>query len=148
MIRNCQVCNKEFRTYPSKIKIGRGKYCSKECCLSVTNKALEENGRKTRFNKQRTPHNKQGYTYTISRSGGKKYILIHSPEHPNCSKKGYIREHRLVMEEHLERLLEKDELVHHIDGDTLNNSIDNLMVVSDKEHRQIHSRLPQTIPFQ
>lgn len=29
LIRNCQVCNKEFRTYPSRLKIGKGKYCTK-----------------------------------------------------------------------------------------------------------------------
>lgn len=30
LIRNCQVCNKQFSTYPSRIKIGKGKYCT-EC---------------------------------------------------------------------------------------------------------------------
>ena len=29
--RSCAICGKEFNTYPSKLKIGRGKYCSKEC---------------------------------------------------------------------------------------------------------------------
>lgn len=42
MIKHCLVCEKEFRTYPSKIKIGRGKYCSKQCSLTETNKILEE----------------------------------------------------------------------------------------------------------
>jgi len=27
----CPVCEKEFKTYPSRIKGGRGKFCSKEC---------------------------------------------------------------------------------------------------------------------
>lgn len=36
MIKNCKVCNKDFVTYPSKINIGRGVYCSRECCLSLT----------------------------------------------------------------------------------------------------------------
>jgi len=27
----CMSCEKEFRTYPSRIKIGWGKYCSKKC---------------------------------------------------------------------------------------------------------------------
>jgi len=29
MLRNCQVCNKGFITYPSRIKIGKGKYCTR-----------------------------------------------------------------------------------------------------------------------
>lgn len=31
MQRNCLYCGKEFKTYPSRVKIGKGKYCSKEC---------------------------------------------------------------------------------------------------------------------
>lgn len=34
MLKNCLVCNKEFVTYPSRIKIGKGKYCSE--CRIVT----------------------------------------------------------------------------------------------------------------
>ena len=29
--KNCLVCGEEFITYPSEIKLGRGKYCSKKC---------------------------------------------------------------------------------------------------------------------
>lgn len=31
MLRTCRVCNKSFRTYPSRIRIGKGKYCGKKC---------------------------------------------------------------------------------------------------------------------
>ena len=31
MLKNCQECNKEFKTYPSEIKLGRGKFCSHLC---------------------------------------------------------------------------------------------------------------------
>lgn len=36
IVKNCFLCGKEFYTYPSKVKIGRGKYCSKECSNKVT----------------------------------------------------------------------------------------------------------------
>jgi len=36
MIKKCLVCQTEFRTYPSKVNIGRGKYCSKACSDSIT----------------------------------------------------------------------------------------------------------------
>lgn len=36
MTRNCAVCDKQFTTYPSLLKIGKGKYCSKACSNSVT----------------------------------------------------------------------------------------------------------------
>lgn len=39
------------------------------------------------------------------------------------------RLHRLIMEEHLGRLLEKNEHVYHIDGDHRNNDIENLVLI-------------------
>lgn len=35
MTRNCKTCNSEFKTYPSKVKIGRGVYCSRKCASST-----------------------------------------------------------------------------------------------------------------
>ena len=51
--------------------------------------------------------------------------------------------HRVIMEEYLGRELTKDELVHHKDGDTLNNSIENLEVVSRSEHMNMH--IPENV---
>ena len=48
--------------------------------------------------------------------------------------------HRFVMEQHLGRHLTKDEVVHHIDGNPKNNSIDNLVVLSRSEHTKIHRK--------
>lgn len=50
MIKNCLKCNKEFYTYPCRIKIGIGKYCSKRCSNSVT-----QNGKECRFKKGHIP---------------------------------------------------------------------------------------------
>lgn len=33
MTRNCLICKKEFKEKLSRIKIGRGKYCSKKCYI-------------------------------------------------------------------------------------------------------------------
>lgn len=64
---------------------------------------------------------KQGYT--IDKNG---YRLIHAPDHPFANSNGYVREHRLVMEEVLQRYLTPLEVVHHKDGNKLNNSPENL----------------------
>lgn len=40
---------------------------------------------------------------------------------------------RLDMEEHLDRPLRQDEVVHHIDGDPSNDSIENLQVMTRNE---------------
>ena len=47
-------------------------------------------------------------------------------------------EHRLVMEQFLGRRLRRGEIVHHLDGDGLNNSIDNLSLITQAEHVDIH----------
>ena len=46
--------------------------------------------------------------------------------------------HRLVMEEHLGRKLNRNEYVHHIDGNPHNNDIDNLEIISPTEHMRHH----------
>lgn len=40
--------------------------------------------------------------------------------------------HRHVMEEHLGRLLEPGEHVYHLDGDSKNNEIDNLVIIKKR----------------
>jgi hypothetical protein len=76
---------------------------------------------------------------------GMRYWKVHKPEHPNASKQGYVLEHRLVMEEKLGRLLERHEIVHHIDEDTLNNDPENLEVMTQSEHARLHiNRDPAT----
>ena len=64
--------------------------------------------------------------------------MIYKPEHPFATNHGYIREHRLIMEEHLGRYLTREEVVHHIDEDGLNNNINNLELLSGAEHRRKH----------
>jgi hypothetical protein len=49
-----------------------------------------------------------------------------------------IKEHRHVMEQFLGRKLTRDEEVHHINGDKLDNRIDNLTVLSKKAHSNLH----------
>ena len=132
------MCDSEFVTYPSKIKLGRGKYCSKICCHLITDKILEENGKGTRIQKGQKPWNTKGWRYTQSRPSSTKYILLHMPGHPNCDPRGYVRAHRYLMEQKIGRPLTKDEVVHHIDEDGTNNNIDNLQLMTFAEHRRHH----------
>lgn len=44
------------------------------------------------------------------------YLYSIVKEHPFATKNGYVLEHGIVMENHLGRLLNADEVVHHKDG--------------------------------
>ena len=72
--------------------------------------------------------------FTRSRPQSGKYIQIYIPTHPNADSNGYVREHRLVMEKQLGRYLTAEEVVDHINMDTLDNRPENLRVMLKKEH--------------
>lgn len=67
---------------------------------------------------------------------GYKYIRV--PEDTIDSYRGYIREHRYVMSNHLGRPLNISEHIHHIDGNKLNNNISNLTIMTNSEHLSLH----------
>ena len=77
------------------------------------------------------------------------YILVYCPTHPKAirsgSWEGYMYEHRLVAEETLGRTLTDKEVVHHIDGNRINNSPENLIVMSNAEHSRLHALLRSTV---
>lgn len=84
--------------------------------------------------------------FTIASDG---YKLVYKPDHPRCQNSGYIREHRLIMENYLNRTLEPNEKVHHINGDKLDNRIENLKLFSNnKEHLKYHKDRGQKFGFQ
>jgi hypothetical protein len=70
--------------------------------------------------------------YTVDDDG---YILEHCPDHPQATKGGYVRQHRLVMEKKLGRYLTRQEVVDHRNGDTSDNDPSNLRLFeSNAEH--------------
>lgn len=68
------------------------------------------------------------------------YISIYYPKHPDSNAEGYILEHRLVMERHIGRRIRPDEVVHHKNHDRADNRIENLELLTFKEHAALHMR--------
>lgn len=72
----------------------------------------------------------------IVKKGDYLYAVVRN--HPKRIKYDYVLHHRVVIENHLGRLLYDDEVVHHIDKDKKNNSIDNLELTTQSEHTRLH----------
>jgi hypothetical protein len=67
----------------------------------------------------------------------KGYVRVLRPEHP-ANIKGYIYEHRALIEEVLGRYLKSWESVHHINEIKADNRLENLFLCSQQEHSAIH----------
>ncbi len=77
--------------------------------------------------------------YRINRG----YKQIWAPDYPRSKHRGwcngYVAEHIMLMEGYIGRALKEDEVVHHIDENRLNNSLENLQLMTATEHRKHHT---------
>lgn len=74
------------------------------------------------------------------------YILRYVPDHPCANSRGYIGEHRLVVEEHLGIILPKEFVVHHLNGVKDDNRIENLAVMTIGAHSTMHGKMGRNMP--
>jgi len=74
----------------------------------------------------------------IIKKGYKKLLI---PNHPRADTHGYVFEHIIIIEAHLGESLQPKEVVHHWDGNKLNNNINNLHVFKNhNEHMKVHAK--------
>lgn len=90
------------------------------------------NGTLNNFQKQRN-----GSVVKPGRNGNS-YRYINVPEHPLSRADGFVAEHRLVAW-NAGLLVNPKDQVHHKNGNGLDNSLENLEVLSAADHRREHS---------
>lgn len=118
----CPICRTRFKTYPSRVKNGRGIYCSPSC-------------KKLGGRKADNPNWRGGETKIRG------YVYVHAPNHPFANQNGYVKKSRLLVEqslpdsdphliEHLGKYYLRPECrITFVDGNKENHSITNLKIL-------------------
>lgn len=69
------------------------------------------------------------------------YVRVLATDHPAVDVRGYVYEHRLVMERNIGRRLRPGEVVHHVNHVRSDNRIENLMLfATHSEHIKYHAK--------
>ena len=109
LTKTCAACGEEY--YVPQYRAESATYCSRSCLAKVHLPQFADSSFQ--------PTGKPPHRYKSMKVNGKQ-----------------IRVHRHVMQEHLGRTLTSDEHVHHINGDSFDNRIENLEVLSNSEHQR------------
>lgn len=138
VIVKCENCKKDYEITKETLKKKKTNYCRK-CYSKSTQKGIK----RPQFSENNSKRWKGGEY--ISSDG---YIMVKiTDNYIDSGRQLYKRKHILIYEKYLGRELITQkggggEQIHHIDGNKVNNSIDNLILCSDvKEHRLIHDSL-------
>jgi hypothetical protein len=122
-IRACPVCGKE--KYVPKGELDKLSFCSHKC--QVTYFLPNRTGSLHKWYKG-------GTSITINKRTGMKYETLLGEG------KG-VKTHRKIASDLLGRPLKPNEVVHHIDGNGLNNSNSNLLICSRSYHVMLHHKM-------
>lgn len=128
------LANKGNISWRKGIKLDRIKYPN----LGHLQKHTEKSKEKMRKNHpklrgKKSPHWKGGTKIV------KGYIYIYNPNHPFCTKQGYVHEHRLIVEQQIGRYLLPEEQSHHLNKIKDDNRPENLMAFSSNSaHQRFH----------
>jgi hypothetical protein len=128
---HCSVCGKQVSKNRTR-------------CIACANKEIKTINKKNKeelkeigiqefekthcWNIQKTAR-KSGYLYAVVK------------EHPKANEHGYVLLHRVIMENEIGRILNDDEVVHHINFDVQDNRPENLIVLSKSDHNNLHAKL-------
>jgi hypothetical protein len=148
LTNTCTYCKKE-----NSVRKGR-KYCSRECygkdrkgkpSHAIWGEGVRKSLSEQYMGKGNPMYGKKPWNW------GKRMPEISGENHPNYKggwvQDGYkfllkdgrqVGEHTYIMEQHIGRRINSNEVVHHTNGNRLDNRIENLELITRGEHMKIH----------
>lgn len=139
IIVNCTTCNKKVKKYKQNKK---GFYfCSTNCYTNFrkNNKNIFPN----------PPINSGSNNFrwnggqTVDRYG---YTKVFDKDNPMSDSKGYVYLHRLIFSKSVGRVLLKNEWVHHKNENKRDNRLENLELMTEKQHKTYHGKKSSNLP--
>lgn len=148
----CQQCGTDFEVYPGWLKGGRRKYCSAACRTKArppdhtghrhTPESRAKMGQRPATRERSSQwkggrYVSQGYRHVM--------IALLPPEQIELALAmttgTYIPEHRVVAAATVGRPLTRADIVHHVNGEKLDNRPENLIVTSNRDHSLEHREI-------
>lgn len=145
VIVHCHRCGAQVSRYARDVaKRGIQRHFCAKCYQAARREGLNNRRRLPDSKIRELDRSHNGRPVRTDRNG---YVAIYEPDRAftdnrkraNTLPMGFYWEHRIVMERILGRRLNRNEVVHHRNGIRTDNRIENLQLVTTKEHRQIHN---------
>lgn len=145
---SCKLCGKLFYAKPNWLRKGAGKYCSRNCQSESRKKgkmiACDNCGRETWKTPRDFKRSKSG-RYFCSKICALSRPTKCGPTHPNWKNGKYV-EYRKMMEGKKKAICRRCKktdkrilLVHHLDGNRINNNLHNLVWLCYNCHHLAHN---------
>ncbi len=141
----CQSCYQYIKRKEKSDKSPKIKCQCEPNCKTMIN-SININNKSVRY---AVNHVAKGYNSINYKNGRKKingYWALYKPYYKYCHKNRYVQEHRYIMYLYLSILnnkiiyLPKNKEVHHINGNRLDNRIENLQLLTRKQHKKKHRK--------